>query len=113
MIGFELGEGQGAAQKWVHEFAEREIRPVAAHYDRTEEFPWPVIRRAAEVGLYSAQFFVETVGSDQSGLALPIALEETCWGCAGIALGIWGVGLPLSALAYSGTPDELGQGVPR
>src|SRR2546426_8012835 len=39
-------------------------------------------------------------------LVLPICLEETCWGCAGIGLGIWGTGLPLSALAYSGTSER-------
>ena len=38
---------------------------------------------------------------------LPICLEETCWGCAGISLGIWGAGLPLSTLAYSGTTEQL------
>jgi alkylation response protein AidB-like acyl-CoA dehydrogenase len=110
---FELSEEHLTLQKWVHEFAEREIRPVAAQYDEAEEFPWPVVRKAAEIGLYSPEFFVETVGADQTGLALPIALEETCWGCAGIALGIWGVGLPLSALAYSGTPEQLVQWVPQ
>jgi acyl-CoA dehydrogenase len=110
---FELSEEQQTLKKWVHEFADREIRPVAGHYDRTEEFPWPVIRKAAEIGLYSPEFFVGTVGADPTGLALPIAMEETCWGCAGIALGIWGVGLPLAALAYSGTPEQLAQWVPQ
>ena len=43
MIGFALSEDQVAAQKWAHEFAEREIRPVAPHYDETEDFPWPVL----------------------------------------------------------------------
>ena len=35
----------------AHELAERELRPRAAHYDETEEFPWDVFHRAAEVGL--------------------------------------------------------------
>src|SRR5207245_188415 len=38
---------------------------------------------------------------------LPIVAEELCWGCAGIGLGIFGTGLPLSTLAYSGTPEQL------
>ena len=29
----------------------REIRPVAPHHDETEEFPWDVYRKAAEIGL--------------------------------------------------------------
>jgi alkylation response protein AidB-like acyl-CoA dehydrogenase len=40
-------------------------------------------------------------------------MEETCWGCAGISLGIWGTGLPLSTLAYSGTPEQLMTWAPR
>jgi acyl-CoA dehydrogenase len=104
---FQLSEDQLTTQKWVHEFAEKEIRPVAAQYDETEEFPWPVLNKAAEIGLYSAEFYIETVAGDPTGLMLPIAMEETCWGCSGISLGIWGSGLPLSTLAYSGTPDQV------
>jgi len=37
----------------AHEFAEKEIRPVAARFDETEEFPGEVIRKAAKVGLTS------------------------------------------------------------
>ena len=39
-------------------------------------------------------------------------MEESCWGCAGISLGIWGSGLPLSTLAYSGSPDQLAKWAP-
>jgi acyl-CoA dehydrogenase len=109
---FELNEEQKGIQKWVHEFAEDEIRPVAARYDESEEFPWPVLKRAAEIGLYSIEFYMENVAGDQTGLMLPICLEETCWGCAGISLGIWGSGLPLSTLAYSGTPEQLQRWAP-
>src|SRR6266540_2873060 len=104
---FQLAEEHRTLKKWVHEFAENEIRPVAARYDESEEFPWPVVKKAAEIGLYSVEFYMEQVAADPTGLVLPICLEETCWGCAGISLGIWGTGLPLSTLAYSGTPDQL------
>src|SRR5919201_1078503 len=83
MIAFELTEDQVAARKWVREFAEREIRPVAPHYDETEEFPWPLLA------------------------------EELAWGCAGIALGLLGTGLPLVALMSSGTPDQVAEWAPR
>ena len=109
---FRLSEDQLTTQKWVHEFAEREIRPVASHYDEAEEFPWPVLKKAAEIGLYSMEFYLENVAGDPTGLVLPITLEETAWGCAGIGLGIWGTGLPLSTLAYSGTPEQLAKWAP-
>src|SRR6266496_3945308 len=103
---FELGEDLQTTQKWAREFAEREIRPVAPRYDETEAFPWPVLKKAAEVGLYSIEFYTETVASDPSGLILPIVAEELCWGCAGIGLALFGSGLLLSTLAYNGTPEQ-------
>jgi acyl-CoA dehydrogenase len=104
---FQLSEDHLTTQKWVHEFAEKEIRPVARQYDESEEFPWPVLKKASEVGLYGLEFYLETLAADPTGLMFPICLEETCWGCAGISLGIWGSGLPLATLAYSGTPEQL------
>jgi alkylation response protein AidB-like acyl-CoA dehydrogenase len=104
---FQLSEDLLTTGKWAHEFSEKEIRPVAPEYDESEEFPWPIVKKAAEVGLYSLDFYTETVAQDPSGITLPLVLEELAWGCAGIGLGIFGTGLPLSALAYSGTPEQF------
>jgi acyl-CoA dehydrogenase len=103
---FGLTEEQVEFRKWLHEFAEKEIRPVAAQYDESEEFPWPVVKKAAEIGLYSIDFWMQTA-SDETGISMPLALEEIAWGCAGIGLGIFGSGLPLAALAGSATPEQL------
>ncbi|MGZ4190120.1 MAG: acyl-CoA dehydrogenase family protein, partial [Actinomycetota bacterium] len=81
-------------------------------YDETEDFPWPVIKKAAEIGLYAFDFYMQ-VGQDESGLMMPIALEESAWGCAGITLGIFGTGLPLAAIAASGTPDQTLKWAPK
>jgi acyl-CoA dehydrogenase len=112
MIGFALNEDQVAAQKWVREFAQKEIRPVAAHYDETEDFPWPVLRKAAEIGLYGPDYY-QMVAEDDTGVLQPALVEELCWGCAGIALGILGTGLPLMALMMQGTPEQIGRFVPQ
>ncbi|MEX0875362.1 MAG: acyl-CoA dehydrogenase family protein [Actinomycetota bacterium] len=109
---FALNEEQKELQKWAHEFAEKEIRPVAPKYDETEEFPWPVVKKGAEVGLYGFDLYGQTQ-SDPTGLSLPIVMEEICWGCAGIGLALFGTGLPLSALAAAGTPEQLLAWAPR
>ena len=111
MIGFALSEDQVAAQKWAHEFAEREIRPVAPHYDETEDFPWPVLSKAADIGLYGMDFY-RMIGEDETGILQPLLVEELCWGCAGISLGIFGSGLPLVALMASGTPEQVTRWTP-
>src|ERR671925_720502 len=112
-VDFQLTEEHLTARKWAHDFAEREIRPVAPEYDETEEFPWPVVKKAAEIGLYSMEFWTEMVTPDPTGLILPLVMEESSWGCAGISLGIFGTGLPLAALAYSATPEQLVEWGPR
>jgi alkylation response protein AidB-like acyl-CoA dehydrogenase len=110
---FQLTEDHLTARKWAHDFAEKEIRPVAPEYDESEDFPWPVVKKAAEVGLYSLEFWTEMVAQDQYGITLPVVMEESCWGCAGISLGIFGTGLPLAALAYSATPEQLQEWAPK
>jgi acyl-CoA dehydrogenase len=110
---FQLSEDQLTAKKWAHDFAENEMRPVAPEYDETEDFPWPVVKKAAEIGLYSLDFWTEMVAQDETGITLPIVMEESCWGCAGIALGIFGTGLPLASLAYSATPEQLSEWAPK
>jgi acyl-CoA dehydrogenase len=111
-VDFLLTQDQIELQKWAHEFADREIRPVAAHYDETEEFPWPIVKKAAAAGLYSPDIYIQT-RSDPSGLTLTIVTEEIFWGCAGIGLALFGTGLPLSALASIGTPEQLAEWMPK
>jgi acyl-CoA dehydrogenase len=109
---FALTEEHKELQKWAHEFAEKEIRPVAAEYDESEEFPWPVVKKAAEAGLYSIDIYLQAQ-QDPTGLTLPLLMEEVFWGCAGIGLAIFGTGLPLSALASVGTPEQLFEWAPK
>ena len=109
---FGLTEEQRELQKWAHDFAEKEIRPVASHYDETEEFPWDVLKKAAEVGLYSIDVYAQAA-QDSSGLTLPLITEELFWGCAGIALALTGTGLPLMSLWNTGTPEQLAAWAPR
>src|SRR6266540_3864439 len=66
MIGFTLDEDQVAAQKWVREFAQKEIRPAAPHYDETEEIPWPVLKKAAQIGRFVPEMF-GTAGDPRVG----------------------------------------------
>src|SRR6266542_971991 len=109
---FGLTEEQRELQKWAHEFAEKEIRPVAPQYDESEDFPWDVLKKAAQVGLYSPDVYFQAV-QDPSGLMLSLITEELFWGCAGIGLGLVGTGLPLMALFSGGTPDQLAAWTPR
>ena len=108
MSGFtlELTPAQHDLVQRTHRFAEEVIRPVADRYDRAEEFPWPVLERAAEEGFYNPLFYRDLIG-DPTGLSLPLFMEELFWGCAGIGLSIVMPALALSAMAQAGTPEQL------
>ncbi len=94
MINFALTEEQLAIQGLAREFAQREIAPVALHYDRTAEFPWPVARKAFDVGLMNLTIPTEFGGQGLGYFDNCLVWEELAAGCAGInvALGINSLG---------------------
>ncbi|HEX7167192.1 MAG TPA: acyl-CoA dehydrogenase family protein [Acidimicrobiales bacterium] len=109
----ELNEDTLQIQKWIHDFAEGVIRPAAHEWDEREETPWPIIEQAAEIGLYSLDFFMNAFMADPSGLQLAVALEELAWGDAGICLAIVGTTLGVIGITANGTPDQVMEWVPQ
>jgi len=110
-VSFDLTEDQLELQKWVHEFAANVVRPAAHEYDEREEFPWPVLQEAAKIGLYSLDFFA-TQWFDESGLGIPLTMEELFWGDAGIGLAIVGTTLAAASVRANGTDEQVGQWIP-
>ena len=110
-VSFELTQDQVELRKWLHEFAADVVRPAAAEYDEREEFPWPVLQEAAKVGVYSLDFFA-TQWFDESGLGIPIAMEELFWGDAGIGLAIVGTTLAAASVRAIGTDEQVGEWIP-
>ena len=108
----DLNEDQLQIQKWVHDFAEKVIRPAAHEWDEREETPWPIIQEAAKIGLYSLDFIANAFG-DPTGILLPVVMEEMCWGDAGITLAIFGTTLGVSGIFANGTPEQIGEWLPQ
>ncbi len=107
-----LNEDQIQIQKWTHDFAENVIRPAAHEWDEREEFPWPVVQEAAQIGLYGIDFIMNAM-ADPTGLTLPVAVEEIFWGDAGIGMAIMGTGLAAAGIAGNGTPEQIIEWVPQ
>lgn len=99
MVDFALSEEERMVQQVTHEFAEKEIRPVAAYYDEHEEFPYELVKKAAAIGLIGG-------GLSGGGMTPYIITEELSWGCAGCALAIQGTGLAAAAIAGMATPEQ-------
>ncbi len=108
-----LNEDQLQIQKWVHDFAENVVRPAAEEWDEREEFPWPIVQEAAQIGLYGFDFMAQAMMGDPTGLTMPVAIEELFWGDAGIGLSIFGSGLAAAGIAGNGTPEQVMEWVPQ
>ncbi len=106
MIDFELSEEERGYRDLAREFARHEIAPVAAAYDRSGEFPWPVLHKAFDIGLVGGNIPEPYGGAGLSALAECLVSEELCWGCAGIAGAITISGLAASALILAGTDEQ-------
>ena len=89
------------------------IRPAAEEWDEREEFPFPIVEQAAEIGLYSWEFLANGMLGDKTGLTIPVAIEELFWGDAGIGMAIMGSGLAASGIAAAGTQEQLMEWVPQ
>jgi acyl-CoA dehydrogenase len=108
----QLSSDQRDIREWVHGFAANVVRPAAHEWDEREQTPWPIIEEAAKIGLYGyegmGQFF-----ADPTGLTLPIVNEELFWGDAGIGMSIMGTALAVAAIFGQGTPEQIGEWIPR
>lgn len=63
-------------RKMVREFAENEIRPIAAEYDETQEFPWDTVKKMGELNLLGLIFPKEYGGAGVGYVSYAIAIEE-------------------------------------
>ncbi len=108
----QLNEDQLGIKQWVHDFAEKVIRPAASEWDEREETPWPIIQEAAKIGLYSFDFIANGY-ADPTGLTLALVNEEMAWGDAGITLAIFGSTLAVVGIMANGTPEQIGEWIPQ
>jgi acyl-CoA dehydrogenase len=92
-LSFELTDEQKALQQLAHDFALNEMRPIAAHHDKTGEYPWAALQKAHALGLMNTH-----LGPEEGGLGLGavdgiVLAEEFSWGCSGIGTAMEANGL--------------------
>ncbi len=106
MVDFTLTDEQKALRELAHDFAEKEIRPVAWEYDRDGTWPIDVIRKAHEVGLMNTHVPERFGGPGLGYLDGCIIEEELSWGCSGITTSLGANGLA-AAPVQLGASDEV------
>lgn len=80
-------------QTVARKFSREEIAPVAAHHDRTGEYPWDLVKKAWALGLINNHIPAEYGGTELSVLTSCIIAEEMAWGCTGIQTALEATGL--------------------
>ena len=107
-------EYQAAIRDLSREIAEKEIRPIAAEYDREAKFPWPVVKVMAETDLFRVYIEDEYGGiSDGSPIMnMVIVTEELSKACGGIALSFAGTALGTLPIILSGSDEQKKRWLP-
>jgi butyryl-CoA dehydrogenase len=82
----ELTAEQEMIRAMAREFADAEIRPIAAEIDREARFPHETVKRMGELGLMGIAVPAEHGGSGADTVSYAVALEEIARACASHAV---------------------------
>ena len=105
MVDFTLTDEQKALRELAHDFAVKEIRPVAWEYDKDSIWPQAIIEKAHEVGLMNVHVPEEYGGPGLSYLDGCLIEEEISWGCSGIGTSLGANGLAAAPVSLGGSEE--------
>ena len=83
---FELTSEQELIRKTAREFAEKEITPYAAAWDRNEEFPAETVKKLGELGFMGIAVPEQWGGAGMDNVAYTLAVEEISRGCGSVGV---------------------------
>jgi acyl-CoA dehydrogenase len=105
MVDFTLTDEQRNLREMAHDFAVKEIRPVAWEYDRDGTWPQDIIEKAWEVGLMNSHIPEEYGGAGAGYLDGCLIEEELSWGCSGIQTSLGCNGLATAPVIIGGSEE--------
>ncbi len=79
---FNLTKTEKLFLQMIHEFAEKEVKPLAAEIDEQERFPIETVKKMAEIGLMGIPVPKEYGGTGGTNLVYSMAVEELSRVCA-------------------------------
>ena len=108
-----LSEDQLALRDMVREFAEREVRPLAAEIDEKEVYPRQTFDKMGELGLMGLPWPEEYGGGGADYLSYAIAVEEIARVCGSTGLSYAAhTSLGTAPIVYFGTPEQKSRWLP-
>ena len=81
-MNFQLTKEKEMVRKMVRDFAENEVKPLAAEVDETERFPMETVRKMQQYGMMGVFIPKEYGGSGGDEIAYAITVEELSRVCA-------------------------------
>jgi acyl-CoA dehydrogenase len=105
VVDFTLTDEQKNLRELAHDFAEKEIRPVAWEFDKEGTWPQEVINKAWEVGLMNTHIPEEYGGPGVGYLDGCLIEEELSWGCSGIQTSVGCNGLATAPVLLGGSEE--------
>ena len=105
MIDFSLTAEQKAVRKLVHDFAQKEIVPVAHELDQEQRHSPEIVEKYFKIGLLHNAVPEEYGGAGLGALDGCLIAEELGAACAGVAASLGGNILGLTPLLIAGSPE--------
>ncbi|MBI4425589.1 MAG: acyl-CoA dehydrogenase family protein, partial [Elusimicrobia bacterium] len=96
----------------ARQVAEKKLKPVRAHYDETEEFPWPVVEEMRKADLFGIYLPEEFGGLGGGTLELVLAAEQMYKVCGGITMAYGATSLCALPILIFGNPDQRRRWLP-
>ncbi|MBE1575933.1 acyl-CoA dehydrogenase family protein [Amycolatopsis roodepoortensis] len=113
MIDFRLDDEYEALRKTVEEFARSEVAPVIGDLYEREEFPYEIVAKMAEMGLFGLPFPEEYGGMGGDYFALCLTLEELARVDSSVAITVEaGVSLGAMPIYRFGTEEQKQKWLP-
>ncbi|XP_078416777.1 medium-chain specific acyl-CoA dehydrogenase, mitochondrial [Cetorhinus maximus] len=103
---FELTDEQKEFQATARKFSQEEVIPAAAEYDRSGEYPVPLIKRAWELGLMNTHIPVSCGGMGLGIFDSCLITEEIAYGCTGIQTAIEANSLGQMPVILAGSEEQ-------
>lgn len=85
-MNFQLTKEQEYVRKTARDFAENEVKPIAADIDKEHRFPEENVKKMARYGFFGIPFPTETGGAGGNNVSYAIVVEELARVCASTAV---------------------------
>jgi len=106
MLDFSLTDEQRALQDLAHDFAQKQIAPIALELDRTGKYPFDLLKQSHELGLLNLTIDAAYGGGGLGWIESSIVGEEFAAACAGVTTAVNANELALTPLHLAASPEQ-------